>query len=134
MTSRTASCACGQLRIVCQGEPRSVVLCHCLDCQRRTGSTYGIAAFFARENVSVEGRASRYSRESDSGASVTFHFCPDCGTSVFWEPERLPDHLGVAVGAFADPSFPAPTKSVWSERRHPWVMTPDATRDEEGRA
>jgi hypothetical protein len=40
---------------------------------------------------------------------------------VYWEPERKPDAVAVAVGSFADPSFPAPTQAVWNERRHPWV-------------
>ena len=121
MTERVATCACGQLRIACRGGPLKVSLCHCLDCQKRTGSTYGIAAFFPRERVRAEGRASRYERSSDSGHAVAFHFCPDCGSTVFWEPERKPEAIAVAVGSFADPSFPAPTQSVWNERRHPWV-------------
>jgi hypothetical protein len=121
MRARTASCACGQLRITCLGEPQKVSLCHCLDCQRRTGSTYGVAAFFLREEVRAEGRASTYKRSSERGLAVVFHFCPDCGSTVFWEPERKPEAIAVAVGSFADPSFPAPTQSVWDERRHPWV-------------
>ncbi len=123
MTARTASCACGQLRIACVGEPQKVSLCHCLDCQRRTGSTYGIAAFFLRDKVRAVGRTSTYKRSSDSGFAITFHFCPDCGSTVFWEPERKPEAIAVAIGSFADPSFPAPTQSVWNERRHPWVTS-----------
>lgn len=125
MTSRTAACACGQLQVTCDGEPKMVALCHCLDCQRRTGSTYGIAAFFARPEIETEGRAQRYERKAESGFKVVFHFCPDCGSTVYWEPEKAPDLIAVAVGAFADPAFPAPVKSVWTERRHPWVKTPD---------
>ena len=121
MTTRTASCACGQLRITCVGEPQIVALCHCLDCQRRTGSAFGISAFFLRDRISSEGRTRTYRRSSDSGRAVTFHFCPDCGSTVFWEPERMPAAIAVAAGCFADPSFPAPTQSVWEERRHPWV-------------
>lgn len=124
MTSRTASCCCGQLRVTCHGEPRLVSLCHCEDCQRRTGSTYGIAAFFQRAQTEAEGRASSYKRSSDSGHAVRFHFCPNCGSTVFWEPERKPEMIAVAVGSFADPSFPAPEKAVWDERRHPWVTLP----------
>ena len=124
MNSRTASCACGQLRVVCVGEPEKVSLCHCLACQRRTGSTYGIAAFFARADARPEGRAKSYTRKADSGHRVTLHFCSECGSTVYWEPERKPDLIGVAVGAFADPSFPAPTQSVWEEHRHPWVTVP----------
>jgi hypothetical protein len=52
---------------------------------------------------------------------VTFHFCPDCGSTVFWKPERLPDLTAVAAGAFADPAFPKPTNAVYLETRHSWV-------------
>jgi len=122
---RNATCACGQLRVTCRGEPRLVSLCHCLDCQKRTGSTYGIAAFFTRDQVTAEGRTSTYTRPSDSGFDVTFRFCPTCGSSVYWEPARMPELIAVAAGAFADPSFPVPTQSVWNERRHPWVRLPE---------
>ena len=125
MIARIASCACGQLQVTCQGEPQKVSLCHCLDCQRRTGSTFGIAAFFQRAQISIQGRSNTYERSSDSGFAVAFHFCPQCGSTVFWEPRRKPDAIAVAVGAFGDPGFPAPTQSAWTERRHPWVVTPD---------
>ena len=122
MTTRLATCACRQLNVSCAGDPTSVSLCHCLECQRRTGSSFGIAAFFPRENVTATGKTKTFTRRSDSGHSVTFHFCPDCGATVFWEPDRKPEAIGVAVGSFADPSFPAPTKSVYAEHRHPWFQ------------
>lgn len=121
MTTRTASCACGQLKAVCSGEPRSVSLCHCRQCQKRTGGAFGIAAFFAREKVTIEGRYYSHARKSDSGHGVTFHFCPHCGSSVFWEPARKRDEIAVAYGAFADADFPPPSKEVYIELRHPWV-------------
>ena len=126
MKRRMATCACGQLRVDCAGDPVRVSLCHCLDCQKRTGSTYGIAAFFAREDVAQQGEFRTYLRASDSGFAVKFHFCPHCGSTVFWEPERKPDAIGVAVGAFADPTFPSPSLSVFDGRRHAWVppLTP----------
>jgi hypothetical protein len=96
-------------------------LCHCLACQRRTGSTYGIAAFFPRKSVVVAGDAKTYTRSSDSGYAVTFHFCPNCGSTVYWSPDRKPDLLAVAVGAFGDPAFPAPAQAVFTEHRHKWV-------------
>jgi hypothetical protein len=99
----------------------SVSLCHCLECQKRTGSTYGIAAFFLRGNIEIAGRSSAYSRASDSGYSVEHHFCPKCGSTVYWEPARKPGLVAVAVGAFGDPAFPAPTKRVYLEHRHHWV-------------
>jgi hypothetical protein len=128
MTTRIATCACGQLSVRCAGEPLSVSLCHCLECQKRTGSTYGIAAFFERSNVVTSGEVSDYSRPSDSGHEVMHHFCPRCGSTVYWEPRRKPDVVAVAVGAFADPAFPAPSKSVYLQHRHYWVTTPDQGR------
>src|SRR5262249_44842426 len=125
MATRLASCVCRQLNVSCTGDPIIVSLCHCLECQRRTGSTFGIAAFFPRENVTATGETKNFTRGSDSGHSVTFHFCPHCGATVFWEPHRKPAAIGVAVGAFADPSFPAPTQSVYREHQHPWMQFPN---------
>lgn len=121
MTKREARCACGQLRIACSGEPASVSLCHCRDCQRRTGSAYGVAAFFARGDISVSGQFSDYERPADSGYSVLHHFCPACGSTVFWEPSRKPEMVAVAIGAFADPDFPGPGKAVFEQHRLPWA-------------
>jgi hypothetical protein len=121
MMTRFATCACGSLKVRCTGEPTKVSLCHCLDCQKRTGSTYGVAAFFRREDVEPQGAARSYTRQSDSGRHVTFHFCPECGSTVFWTPHRKPEAVAIAVGSFADPAFPAPTQAVYPERRHPWV-------------
>jgi hypothetical protein len=118
---RVATCACGNLRVACTGEPKKVSLCHCLACQKRTGSTYGIAAFFNREEVQVDGVSKCYTRSSDSGFPVRFHFCPDCGSTVFWEPGRKPEAIAVGVGSFADPAFPAPMQAVYIEHRHSWV-------------
>jgi hypothetical protein len=75
-----------------------ISLCHSVDCQRRTGSTYGVAAFFARDNVEARGNFRSYSRNSDSGFAVNFNFCADRGSTVFWEPARKPDTIAVAVG------------------------------------
>ena len=123
---REAACQCGQLVIRCSGEPAGVSLCHCLDCQRRTGSAFGIAAFFAKGQATiVRGSAAQFRRGSDSGSAVTFHFCGVCGSTIWWEPERLPSMIGVAVGAFADPDFPAPVQATWDKRQHRWLHLPD---------
>lgn len=122
MVKREATCSCGQLRLTCEGEPLSVSMCHCLDCQRRTGSAFGLPAWFPRDRVSAPlGAAQRYTRRADSGRTVTFNFCPGCGGTVFWEAELRPELVGVAVGTFADPGFPKPTLSGWERRQHPWT-------------
>ena len=121
--ARQATCSCGQLSVSCHREPVKIGLCHCLECQKRTGSHYGVAAFFNRQDVEPHGPEKQFTRSSDSGFAVTFHFCPNCGSSVFWEPSRMPEWIAVAVGSFADPAFPAPSQSVYEHRRHSWVGT-----------
>ncbi|TPL55935.1 GFA family protein [Mesorhizobium sp. B2-4-4] len=124
MTSRIARCTCGQLQIRCPQQPAKISLCHCLDCQRRTGSPFGIAAFFGADAIDIDGSSQTFRRNSDSGFPVTFHFCGNCGSTVFWYPSRKPEAVAVAVGCFADPSFPAPTQAVYGESRHDWVVLP----------
>ena len=122
--TRIASCSCGQLRIRCDGEPTKVSLCHCLECQRRTGSAFGIAAFFSVASAEIAGMSSTYQRVSDNGFPVILHFCGTCGSTVYWYPSRKPDAVAVAVGCFADPAFPAPSQSVYENSRHGWLAMP----------
>ena len=120
-TIRIAVCTCQKLKIECSGEPASVSLCSCLDCQRRTGSAFGVAAFFLRANVKATGKKSRYNRTNEDGFDFSFYFCPDCGGTVFWETTRKEGFVAVAAGSFADPDFPPPTQAVYEEHKHPWV-------------
>lgn len=127
MTTRTASCSCGQLRIEVQGEPLQVGVCHCFGCQQRTGSVFATLASF-RTPYTVHGNATEYVRVGDQGARFRFRFCPVCGTTVFHTEEGVGGSVGVAVGAFADLSFPAPRVSVYDCRRHAWVQLPPGTK------
>lgn len=121
MTQRIASCACGQVRVACEGQPLKVSLCHCPQCQRRTGGPFGVAAFFPPDAVVATGETRAFRRPSDSGFDVVFRFCPACGSTVWWEGLRFPDRVAVALGAFADPMFPGPSQSVYREHRHDWL-------------
>jgi hypothetical protein len=133
--TRTASCACGKLRLRVEGEPVFVAACSCTQCQKRTGSPFGVSSYFKNDQVpSIEGAHKAFARSSDSGRKLESHFCPDCGSSVFWYAERLPDMIGIGVGFFADPAFPKPAFSVWEATKHPWVgLPPDVQHFEHGR-
>ena len=87
MSTRHAACSCEQLMLTVEGEPLRVSICHCLSCQRRSGSVFAAQAFFDAEQVTIEGVSRRYARVSDSGEGV-FHFCPDCGATVFYIKEE----------------------------------------------
>ena len=124
MTQRIATCSCGQLRARCEGEPVRVSMCHCLECQKRTGSTFGAQARWPRDLVTIEGRTSEYVRIADSGKRLTFYFCPHCGSTVYHQLEGFPDLVAVTMGCFADPTFPEPKFSVYESRKHPWSGIP----------
>jgi hypothetical protein len=127
MIAREAACHCGQLRLEVSGDPFVVSICHCLACQQRTGSAFGMQAAFRPDQVHVVGRFSDFARISDEAdrKEHVFHFCPDCGSQVFYTEPDEPDLIVVSVGSFADPSFPPPTESGYDSRRHPWVTLPD---------
>lgn len=98
-------------------------MCHCLECQKRTGSAFGIQARWPADRVTTAGRATEFVRVGDEGSAATFRFCPTCGAIVYWTNGSMPDMIAVPVGAFADPTFPPPTISIYNMRRHPWTTT-----------
>ena len=119
MSVRTAQCRCGQLTATCEGEPVRVSVCHCLECQKRSGSAFSAQARWPVEQVVIEGRWKTW--EPEEGKRASFRFCPECGCTLAYEIEAMPGLIAVALGAFADPGFPAPRFSVWEVRKHPWV-------------
>jgi hypothetical protein len=119
-----AQCQCGQLSVGLSGSPSAVVACHCIACQRRSGSPFGVVAYYPADQVSIAGEAKGYERTSDLGNSFKSFFCPACGSSVYMASARHPSMIGVAVGAIADPGFQAPVRSVWEQSMHHWVTIP----------
>ncbi|MBR0784981.1 GFA family protein [Bradyrhizobium iriomotense] len=116
-----AKCSCGAVSLSLPGPTRLVAACHCIDCQRRTGAPFGVGAFYPVETVTISGTPKEYVRAAASGGEVRFYFCSDCGSTVYWKADNLPDMIGVAVGAIADPDFPAPVRSVFEQSKHAWV-------------
>jgi hypothetical protein len=116
-----ARCSCGALTLSLPEPSRLVVACHCLDCQRRSGAPFGVGAFYPAEIVIISGTAREFTRAAASGGKVHAYFCPTCGSTVYWKATNLPGLIGVAVGAMADPEYPAPVRSVFEQSKHAWV-------------
>ena len=119
--TRRATCACGQLAIACEGDPVRVSVCHCLDCQKRSGSSFAAQARFPADRVAITGQSKQWRRAGDDGGGAVFDFCPECGSTVFYRNIDMPDLVAVAIGAFAEPGFPPPDYSVYEGRKHAWV-------------
>jgi len=93
-----------------------VSVCHCLDCQKRSGSSFAAQARFPIEQTTVNGESKQWSR-----GEATFSFCPECGSTVFYHARPFREMVAVAIGAFAEPEFPSPYYSVYEARKHAWV-------------
>jgi hypothetical protein len=121
LTTRTASCRCGQLKATVTGDPVRVSVCHCLACQKRSGSAFSAQARWPAEQVKIEGASKSWTRMADSGRTITYNFCPECGTTVHYTGGNFPDVVAIPVGAFDEPYFAVPAFSVWEKRKHDWV-------------
>ena len=121
MTLHRAACRCGALTADCSGEPVRISVCHCLDCQRRSGSAFSAQARWPAAAVVVSGDSMVYETTGEGGRWGRFNFCPRCGSTVTYQIEYFPDLMAIPLGAFADPNFPAPAFSVWERRKHDWV-------------
>lgn len=119
--NRTARCLCGEFRAIAEGEPFFTNICHCEDCQRRSGNPWAMNVYFRQEQVRLEGPSQEHSRAAAAGRWVKHQFCPSCGTTLCWTVERIPGGIGIAGGAFTDPAFPPPTVSIWENHRYDWV-------------
>ncbi len=139
--TRTASCNCGQLRVTCKGpDPDRVVMCNCYLCQKQTGSPFSLQARFPNEQVKIEGKSTAWKFPIDGAKPTTYrtcagsdgitnsaadvvtsHFCPVCGSTVYYFRKSDPARTGVRIGAFADPTFPPPMGSGFEEYKHPWT-------------
>jgi len=123
VSSQTASCRCGQLRATVTGEPVRVSVCHCLDCKKRSGSSFAVQARWPANQVTIEGQSKSWLTTGDSGIETSFHFCPDCGSEVCYRHAggEMADLIAIPLGTFDNPYFVRPSFSVWEERKHDWL-------------
>lgn len=130
---KTASCSCGQLAIVLDGDPHDIIICHCRECQKSTGSAFSVSTYWSNEAiVEIRGESRNYSRLSDAGRKLESHFCPVCGGGPFWYADFLPESVGVGLGHFEESNLPWPTNEYWTVRKHPWTAVVGPIKSHEG--
>src|SRR5690606_16252899 len=100
MPERVASCSCGQLKVTVSAEPIRVSVCHCLACQRRTGSVFGAQARVTRAAASVSGTSSVFVRGGDEGGRAASHFCPTCGATASYTHDGQADTIARPGASF----------------------------------
>jgi hypothetical protein len=118
-------CLCRAVRYRVKNEPVRASVCHCRNCQRRTGSAFGIGAYFRDEDVELSGELTGYEYRSDeTGRWLRTQFCARCGTTLTWTAEALPGMRAIAGGSFDDPDWLKIDRHGWTRSRQKWFVFP----------
>jgi hypothetical protein len=124
---RQGRCACGALRYRLGSEPLFVHCCHCLNCQRQTGSAFVINLLIERDRVEVlAGTPQAVGVPRDGGSPQRIYRCPDCQVAVFSEYSR-PQIWFVRAGTLDDPSDVLPDVHIFTRSKVSWLRLPAET-------
>ena len=124
MPDMKGGCLCGAVRFTANAAPEFVALCHCIDCQKHTGSAFAIGIRLPKTALQLHGTVKTFSSLGDSGNPILRYFCPECGSSIYDEPTARPGKSNLNAGTLDDPSSVTPTLEIWCDHALPWVQLP----------
>jgi hypothetical protein len=126
MPEREGGCSCGEVRYRLATDPMFTHCCHCLNCQRQTGSAFVINLLIEADRLEVTaGEPQAVDVPRDDGSKQRISRCPSCQVAVFSEYTR-PEVRFVRAGTLDDPSTVAPDVHIFTRSKLPWVTLPDA--------
>ena len=121
-------CACGAVRYRMASGPMFVHCCHCLDCQRQTGSAFVLNALIETGRVEVAGvegaEPVRFEMPTESGRPHGIYRCRSCGVAVWSEYGGIAALRFVRVGTLDNPRALAPDVHIYVRSKQPWVALP----------
>jgi len=118
-------CGCGRVRYEIRAKPIAVYVCHCTDCQRQSGSAFGMSMAVPRDAVVVlSGTPRTWQRRADSGRLSLCYFCPDCGTRLYHHPTHSPHLAFTKPGTLDDASWLDPAAHIWVKSAQEWSKPP----------
>jgi hypothetical protein len=125
--ARDGGCSCGEVRYRLTSEPLFIHCCHCLNCQRQTGSAFVINLLIESDRVELlAGEPRQVDVPRDDGSTQQVFRCPTCQVAVF-------SHYGfsgvrfVRAGTLDDPSSVVPDVHIYTRSKLPWVTLPEST-------
>jgi hypothetical protein len=127
----TGGCQCGSVRYVLTTEPIRLVACHCKECQRQSGSAFGMSMVVKKDSLTVTGVTKQFTRIADSGNENTGVFCPECGVRIYHIP-NVQDVLALKPGTLDDTSWLRPGHFIWMKSAQGWVPVPNGVKTLEG--
>lgn len=113
-------CACGKVRYEVTEKPMFMGNCHCRSCQKSTGAAYLPIVGVNKNAFHLTGEVKQFATQGQSGKNVNRHFCPNCGSLVFGQPEILSDFISISASTLDDPSQFTPQLNMWVEAAQPW--------------
>jgi hypothetical protein len=123
---REGGCSCGAVRYRLTSEPLFVHCCHCLNCQRQTGSAFVINLLIEADRVELlAGAPQPVDVPRDDGSKQRIHRCPDCQVAVFSEYGR-PEVRFVRAGTLDQPSGVTPDVHIYTRSKLDWITLPDS--------
>lgn len=124
----TGGCQCGSVRYVLTTEPIGVGACQCKECQRQSGSAFGMTMPVKKETLAVTGLTKQFTRIAESGNEVTGVFCPECGVRIYHALKSLRDVVSLKPGTLDDTSWLRPGTFIWMKSGQEWVTVPDGVK------
>ena len=118
-------CRCGAVSITVHDKPMMMVQCHCLDCQKFSGTGHSSNAYFSKDDVKIQGAVREFKVLADSGAEMTRSFCPVCGSRLIGTNSERPNLVSIPVGSLEDQDWYEPQMVLYTSRKHDWDITSD---------
>jgi hypothetical protein len=125
-------CQCGAVRYELTAEPQRIVACHCKECQRQSGSAFGMSMLVDRADLHITGETRSFTRVADSGYDNTGVFCPNCGNRIYNQPGYMEGKIVLKPGTLDDASWVKPHAYIWLKSAQGWVPLPDGVLPVEG--
>lgn len=122
-TFASGGCRCGEITLAISNKPKMTTQCHCQDCQKATGTGHISLAFFAENDVKINGIAKGYTVTTDRGNQSTRYFCPNCGSRLYGINSGRHGIISVAVGCLDENSWYSPNAVVYCKHRPVWDAT-----------
>jgi hypothetical protein len=118
-------CACAEVRYRLNSQPMFNHCCHCLDCQRQTGSAFVLNALIETDRIEIlKGAPTPTTVPTDSGRPHDIWRCPTCLTALWSDYGRRPALRFVRMGTLDDPSALSPDVHIFTRSKQPWVGLP----------
>lgn len=124
--SISGGCLCGAVRYEISGEPITMRVCWCKDCQRLAAGNGSANLLFRRDAVKITGNPATFSKPADSGNIIDRKFCAVCGTQLFGETVARPDFIVVRAGTLDDSSIFKPVANIWTSSAPAWACMNDS--------